>query len=143
LQSLTPEEKWKAIRQAFYAARVLPLSYAAFDLAQQYLHQARPAEELRREAQSIDAKLEALLAEMKAQDPEIPEALGALISETVMDCSYVIHDLDVVSLRLKHVIESERYSDQEQPTSKSCPNCGTANPIGSRFCNQCGQPLAG
>jgi membrane protease subunit (stomatin/prohibitin family) len=25
----------------------------------------------------------------------------------------------------------------------ACPNCGTANPVGAKFCNNCGTKLAG
>jgi hypothetical protein len=144
LQNLTPIEKWVAVRQSLYVTKLLPLSYAAFDVAQQYVHQARPKEELRQEAQDIDARLGALIEEMREHDPEMLESLEELISETVMDCSYVINDLDIVSLRLKHVIDSERNRDGEKPqASSTCPNCGTMNPPGSHFCNQCGHRLVG
>jgi len=136
LGELTPTEKWTAIRQQFYLAKVWPLSDQAFSLARQWYHKKRPHDELRREAQTVDTQFTALLAELEQQDPEALEDLRETISETVLDCAYVINNLDIVSFRLKRIIDRDR-------ESAGCPQCGTSNRPGSRFCSQCGTPLGG
>ena len=132
----TPE-RWRIIQRMFYTASILPLSDEAFDLALERLNTGEKTDRLRAQAHSLRERLAKLVERMRERAPQVYEALAGVISETSLDLSYAAGEVDVMSLRLG-AMHSQRRSGVA-----TCPNCGTANPGGSRFCNRCGTALPG
>lgn len=132
-----PHQRWRAIQQTYYTARLLPLSEGAFDLALKRLHTGKTTDETRARVAFLRAALSRLTERMEQKAPRAAQALASVISETSVDLAYAAGEVDVMSLRVGHV-HSQRTSHMV-----ICPGCGTANPPGSRFCNRCGTALPG
>ncbi len=128
------EAKWKRALVAYYHARLAPLSEAVFELAQEVDRSGEASETAVQEATKLHGEFIALRDEMERDAPSALQALSDTLSECLVDCKYILRDRSIVSLRLNRVIES-------RASSGRCPNCGSSNAPGSRFCVQCGTPL--
>jgi len=137
LSGHSSRERYRTIQRMYYASRLLPLSDEAFDLALRRLNTGEVEAGARREAKALRERLSKLTERMEEKAPQVHEALAGVISETTIDLAYAAGEVDVMSLRVGRV------HSQRQSGVATCPNCGTANPAGSRFCNRCGASLPG
>jgi len=142
-EALTPEQKWDAVREAWFAERLLPLSEEAFELAQAAYRAQAPGAELRDRAAAVGAQVEAIAAEMDREAPEVAPPLADIISEALQDCASVLTDTELLSLRMGEVVAGGGQEEaSELLEGSACPACGAANRREDGFCRQCGAPIA-
>ncbi len=137
LEGKGARERWRAIQQMHYVARMLPISDQAFALARGRMEAGEVSADVRAKAVALRSTAEQVVEEMGQHAPYAQEALSGVISETMVDCAYASGEVELMSLRLGAIHR------QAEAGSANCPACGAANEAGSRFCSSCGKPLGG
>jgi hypothetical protein len=104
---LSPEEKWARIVREYYAAALLPLSDAAFRLAQRTYRDGAAGAQESQEADQLRRWVDELAERMGREAPDAREALAHTLSETLLDLEYAQRPSNVVSFRLNARMEEE------------------------------------
>ena len=100
LAALTPSRKLEWVRLSYYGTLLNPLSDAAFQLAERVFLDPSLREQLKPEAASRLHQLKQLVADMSEHEPAVLDSLREEVSETTMDCVFVLEEGKVISLRL-------------------------------------------
>lgn len=103
-QLLDAAGKWSWILHKAYGCQLLLLTRAAFTLAQARFSGTTSPQEVARQAQAVEQRLEQVVADMERFVPAVRSDLAEVISETLLDSHYARGMGENVSLRMGHVI---------------------------------------
>jgi hypothetical protein len=135
LGGILPQAKWDRIVAEYYHLRLEPISEAAFQLALDFYEKKRPLSDLQPQASSLYEDAQKLREEITASAPRILPRLDEELSDTILDCKYVLGGGgDIISLRLNRAVSRPMEDNR-------CPVCGAETRVGSKFCDQCGARL--
>jgi hypothetical protein len=102
---LSAAEKWDWIWHKSYACQLLPISQRIFELAKARFLHIQPQNELLHQAASVQQQLADIVLKMEKHAPRIRRNLNDIISETELDCQYVLGKGQFISLRMNNFIQ--------------------------------------
>lgn len=102
-----PEEKWTLIRQAYYLARLDPLSDASFTLAKEAYHGNREHGLIVEDARRVTGQIESLLAEVVEHAPDVRASVEPPAQPALQDARFAAEGGEPLSARLRLFVEDE------------------------------------
>lgn len=104
-QSMSIELRRKLLHEDTFKAEFKPLNKFAENTAIDVLNGKAVSPELRVKTEDVLKKLEQMRVRLENEFPELNESVGHFISESLVDCDYILHEGkgQKMSLRLSHI----------------------------------------
>ncbi len=104
-QNMSIEQRRKLLHQDIFKSEFEPLNEFTKDTAIDVLHGKPVSPELRVKTEEVLKKLEQMQTRLENEFPELNNSVGHFISESMVDCDYILHEGkgQKMSLRLSHI----------------------------------------